>query len=77
MLSQKEPGNLESKLQTGFMSFDEKTKCLFEGYQKLYDIERKRIDVSNKKANMEDKFNTAVHNYRSKTLNSENRKALR
>lgn len=59
------------------MSFDEKAKCLFEGYQKLYDIERKRIDASNKKANMEDKFNTAVHNYRSKTLNSENRKALR
>ena len=77
MLSQKEPGNLESKLQTGLMSFDEKTKCLFEGYQKLYDIERKRIDASNKKANMEDKFNTAVHNYRSKTLNSENRKVLR
>ena len=77
LLSQKESGNLESKLQNGLMSFDEKTKCLYEGYQKLYDIERKRIEASNKKANMDDKFNNAVQNYRSKTLTSENRKALR
>lgn len=75
--SQKESGNLESKLHNGLMSFDEKTKCLYEGYQKLYDIERKRIEASNKKVKADEYYQSTVQNYRSKTLTSENRKALR